>query len=606
MATPHYDIDLSTPGKTACPKCQEAGGDTHGDNLHVYGPEQGAHCHACGFTIRSDERKAELAEADPKKRKPSSRETPSKGVKLAPPKMDKIASKAERDWVRANTSQDGKGWRGISSEVNEFYKARYEISPETGEPVSHLIPTTVDGKLVGWKRRVFPKDFSQPVGKVDIECDLMGQFLFPTHTRVCLITGGESKMQSSYQMILEYYRSKGKGDYELPAVVCPTTGETSAHKQIRRQYKWLSRFDKIIVCMDNDDAGDAATQALAQALPKGKVWVMAMRYKDADEYVEARQQQQFIADFFGARKWMPSGIVGSSALSSAIRQSISTPGIPIPDWMPKLKKSCAGRIPLRSIVNIGSASGTGKTTVVDELTYFWIFNTIYKPGILSLENDQGQYGVNLLSRHLEYKINLIEGEEERLEFVNRPENVEKEHILFNKNGEDRFFLMDERGGSVDDVKAKIEEMVISLGVQLIIIDPLQDLMAGLSIEEQEEFMKWQKTLVRAYPIVIININHVRKNGGGKKANSVGADLYEEDMAGSSTVFKSGTHNWLFTRDKEAEDIVDRNTTVFKATKNRCTGITGIMDSLLYVNALHRLFNRDWYFSPEGPGAVVDF
>lgn len=72
--------------------------------------------------------------------------------------------------------------------------------------------------------------------------------------------------------------------------------------------------------------------------------------------------------------------------------------------------------------------------------------------------------------------------------------------------------MDRARADVRSVQDKIEEMVISYGCQLIIIDPLQDLMAGLSIEQQEEFMKWQKSLVRAYPIVIVNINHVRKSG----------------------------------------------------------------------------------------------
>jgi archaellum biogenesis ATPase FlaH len=598
-------VDLSKVGHTACPGCRAKGGDTAGNNLYVYGPEHGAYCHACGYTVRSEERKAEVAEERAlghvvKKRTGGVRSDlrgATHETAHGAPNMAKVATPDEKVWVRDNTAMRGKGWRGIPDAIHELFRARFEYDTQTGEPIAHLMPTTVEGKIVGWKRRIFPKDFSQPIGKADIECDMMGEWLFPTHTRVCLIVGGESKMQSAYSMLQQYYASRGKDEYELPAVVCPTTGETSAFKQIRRRYKFFNRFQKIIVCMDEDDAGHAAAQACAEVLPKGRVHIMTMRFKDADDYVAAGKEHEFISDFFAAmqHKWMPSGILGSMGLSAAIRASISTPGIPLPAWMPKFRKACAGRIPLRTIVNIGSASGTGKSTIVDELVYDWLFSTQYKPGILSLENDAGQYGINILSRHLQVKLNLIESPEDRLAFIDRPDNLYKERQLFEKNGEDRFLLMDERGADVRSVQDKIEEMVISYGCQLIIIDPLQDLMAGLSIEQQEEFMKWQKSLVRAYPIVIVNINHVRKSGNGQKANSTGAALYEEDIAGSSTVFKSGAINLLFTRDKESDDPIMRNTTVFKATKIRHTGITGLMDELYYDNQTHTVHNKEAYF-----------
>ncbi|WP_216648926.1 hypothetical protein, partial [Stenotrophomonas sp. MY18] len=87
---------------------------------------------------------------------------------------------------------------------------------------------------------------------------------------------------------------------------------------------------------------------------------------------------------------------------------------------------------------------------------------------------------------------------------------------------------------------------------MIILDPLQDILDGMSNEEQAVFMRWQKGMNKSHKVTFININHVRKSGQGGKQNSQGADLSEEDFQGSSAIFKSGACNLLFTRNKEAE------------------------------------------------------
>ena len=46
-------------------------------------------------------------------------------------------------------------------------------------------------------------------------------------------------------------------------------------------------------------------------------------------------------------------------------------------------KSVRGRFPQGVIVNLASASGTGKSTIADEMTYYWIFNSPHKIGVVS-------------------------------------------------------------------------------------------------------------------------------------------------------------------------------------------------------------------------------
>lgn len=516
-------------------------------------------------------------------------------------------SPEENDHIKSITGTDGRGYRGIREETSKPFGVRYEYDPETGLPCKQLVPTTIDGVLTGYRVRKFPKDFSNPIGVVGKDCDMIGQFRFKSSKHTCLIVGGETKMLNAYQMLNDDRIRRGKTDLEPFAVVCSTLGESGAWKQVQAQYAFFSQFDKVVICMDNDKAGKEAAEAIAKVLPKGKAWIMSMRLKDADDYVVDKEgnpvgkERDFITDFWAAKPWTPDGIVGSGSVGERIREAARAPKVPLPPFMHKLQAMMAGGIPVRTIGNIGSASGTGKSTIVDECIYYWIFNSPYKPGIITLESDVGQYGTKLLSRHISKKIDLIEDVDAKLEFLDSPEVLAAEQTLyFNEDGTERFYLIEDRDGGIDSLKAKVEELIISCGCQLIVLDPLQDILDGLSKEQQEGFIKWQKGMVKSHAVIFINVNHVRKSQSGKQANSTGAELHEEDMHGLSQIFKSAAWNLLTNRNKEAEDELERNTTRAKASKIRWTGRTGVSGEWYYDNATHTMHDLQDWLAANGP------
>jgi archaellum biogenesis ATPase FlaH len=591
-----YGIDLSHEHKTACPRCRRNGKDRSGDNLHVYGPERGAFCHACEFTIPSLEHMERMGWQE--------EEEDESIVTREALTTEEAAS------VKSTTSQKGQGYRGIRDETSIQFGVRYEYDPETGKPCAQYYPTTIDGKLVGYRIRRFPKDFTGSIGQVGKEVEMIGQFFFKSENRVCVIVGGETKQLNAYQIFKDDLKRRGKEDWSPPAVVCSTTGEGGAAKQVQAQYAFFDRFEKVVICMDNDKAGKEAAEKIAKVLPKGKAFIMTMRYKDADDYVQDKEgnalglESEFMQDYWNAKAWTPDGIVGSSSVGKRIRQSASAPRVPLPPFMYKLQKKMAGGIPLKNMVNLGSASGTGKSTIVDECTYFWIFNSPYKPGIVTLESDVGQYGTKLLSRHIGRKIDLIETPEERIAFLDQQWVMDAEtHLYMNESGAERFSLIEDRDGGIESMKDKIEELIISCGCQLIILDPLQDILDGLPNEEQAVFLKWMKGMMKSHDVIFINVNHVRKSQGGKQANSTGAELFEEDMQGTSSIFKSGSCNLLFTRNKEAEDEIERNTTRMKASKIRWTGHTGLVGEFYYDNATHTMYDLDDWKSKFGPKEI---
>jgi archaellum biogenesis ATPase FlaH len=322
--------------------------------------------------------------------------------------------------------------------------------------------------------------------------------------------------------------------------------------------------------------------------------------KDTNAMLEAGKAKQWIDCFWKARPYTPDGVVGSGALSDKMREELATPKIPLPPFMHKLQKMMAGGIPLGRIVNLGSASGTGKSTIIDEMLYYWVFNSPHKIGVVSLESDSGQYGLKILSRHCGFKIELLETPEEALAFMDQEWVLKKEQeLLFNEDGSHRWHIVEDRDGGVESMKSQIMKLVVECGCKVIVLDPLQDILDGLSNEEQAVFLRWMKGLIKSHGVTFINVNHVRKNGTGQKANSVGGDLHEEDFAGSSTIFKSGACNLIFSRNKEAEDPLEQNTTTMKASKIRWTGRTGVAGQYYYDLPSHTLWDLDEWLEKHG-------
>ena len=591
------EVDLSYEHKTACGRCRSRGLDHSGDNMHCYGLEKdgkhkGAHCFSCGFSIPSEEHMEKSGwgyEYD--------EEFDNMGLEF---------NKEVHNKLKENTGLDSKGYREIRTDISKWFGVRYEYSETDGSVVKMYYPCTKDYEISGYKVRNHPKDFRGALGEVGASTDLFGQFRFKTHSGIILIVGGEIDQLSAFQMLKDAQKDDR---FDPVAVVCSTIGETSAFKQIQQQYEWLSGAKKLIVAMDNDEAGKKATEAIVDILPKGRVHVMNLRYKDPNEYLVNGKSNEFISDFWAAKPYTPGDVVGSSSLAEKIMESATLEKIPLPPFMHKVQDLMAGGIPLSKIVNLGSFSGAGKSTIADECVYFWAFHSPYKIGVVSLESDAGEYGTKLLSRHIGRKIDLIGDVSEKVEFLKSEYVQRKQEELFYKDGQDRFMLIDERDGGLESLKKQVDNLVIKCDCKVIILDPLQDILDGLSNEDQAVFMKWQKGLVKSHKVTFININHVRKSSGGSQANSTGASIHEEDFAGSSSIFKSAACNLLFTRNKEAECPIERNTTIMKMTKCRWTGRTDPhAGKYFYDNSTHTLYDYDDYMSkhPEMAKPSVDF
>ena len=562
----------------ACPNCKSK------DNLAVYSDGSYFCFSHCGYKSVSEEFKEQNPRQHSKvQSKVRSNVKKEEDMEVKPSTKPALTPEQNAE-IKAETSVKAKGFREIDDNVYAKFGVRHAFAEDTGEVIEQYYPCTQDGQLVGYKVREVPKNFYSK-GRTGADCELFMQFKFNRGGKYIVITEGEIDALSAYQMLAEYTESKG-GIFET-AVVSPTTGANS-HKQIAGQFRFFDSFENIIISYDNDKAGQTATEQLLKVLPKGKVKIMPMRYKDANEYLEKDKSKEFINDFYEAKKQVPVGVLASSKLYDRIMGQTAGAKIPFPPFMSKLNELFVGGMPLGHIVNIAADTGIGKTTLVNELIYYWIFNSPHTVGIVSMELDAGQYGEVLLSRHLEKKLALIESQDEKIAYLSTDRVIEKaKELTIKEDGDSRFYLLDNRDGSIEEIQDTVEELVSACGAKVIVLDPLQDILDGLSNEEQAEFMKWAKGFIKSHGITFIFINHMRKTPAGQN----GADS-EQNIMGSSTIIKSASANILLKRDKMAESEITRNSTEISVTKNRVCGLTGPAGFIYYDNATHTLHSLD--------------
>lgn len=571
--------------KEQCPRCVSRGADRSKDNLARYS-DGSCYCFACSYTELSDEEKEKrgIEEFDYDSEEVMTREA---------------ITKEENEKIKSYTGTDGKGFRGIREDTNKYFGVRYQYSEETGEPIKEFVPITQAGELVGYKTRIFPKDFSQPIGKVGKDCDLVGQFRFKNFNHTLLIVGGEIKQRAAYQMLSDDQKARGKDNYDPVAVVSPTVGESGAAKQIALHYEWLCQFSKIIVCMDMDEAGQKANEAICKVLPKGKAYVMQMRYKDADEYIKNGKERDFVNDFWKAKLFTSASIVDSDQIYEEIKARATVDKLPFPPMWSKVNKALAGGVNYGYICNILAGSGSGKSSAINQCVSYWMTELDLNVGVLSLEAEAGEYGENLLSHYLGKKIALIADKQERLDFVGSKEAEEAAHKLFKRDdGTSRLFLLDDRG-DYSRLQEQVEELIVSCGCKIIVIDVVSDVFSSQPLEFVDAWMSWEKKIVKQHNCIIFNISHVRKSGSGEKSASQGAFITEEQIIGSGTQYRSAGVNIALQRDKNAEDPIVRNTTFVHVLKSRSTGWTGLACEVYYDSQTHTLWDKEeWMMTQD--------
>jgi twinkle protein len=568
-----------------------------------------SHCFSCGATVASasykEQNKPKIKQVKTKVKKESNMsEEFSEEIKDKSKIKPNISAEHSKE-IKDSTSYKLNNWRLINDETSKFFGIRAEYS-EDDELISVYYPITNDSGLSGYKKRLLPKSFSS-VGLTGKDSHLFGQFRYKNKAaKYCLITEGESCTLAAYQMLKEYQDSRG-GEYEPPVVVGITVGAQSAHTQVAANYAFFEQFSKVIYAADMDKPGQDSIEKVAKALPRGKAFILKGDLKDCAEYLEKGKEKAFINYFYKAQAWTPASLHSSNELYEEALKYADLDKIALPSWLSKMNDMLAGGITKGTLTLIAAASSIGKSTFTNQLVVDWVMDNRKKAedrkevfGILSLEATAGEFATQLLSYYCKQKFINIKDRAERVRVMSQPEVAKKAKELFtDENGLPSFLLCDDRGADLDDIEEKIEEMIRSMGITILMIDVTSDLFAGVENSRQEEHMAFQKRIVKETGVSIINVVHTRKSQSGDKDKSRGAELSDSDIIGSSTLVKSASVVIGLIRDKMADTDLERNTTKLRIMKSRHAGATGDAGSLFYDVQEHKLVDLDIYMQENG-------
>lgn len=586
-------------GANPCPQCQEAGGDSSGDNFHWYGEEKGGHCWACGFTVHSQEFLEEMKESGGFKSVTISNIDRNKfeEKKLNQEDIDNLLSELNSELTIKYRGLD----KNICSDLGVHWK--YDSSGK----VSHMyFPATYleDGeiKVSGYKIRQHPKDFYSKgyVGKVNL---LAGQTQAVTDTLV--IVGGEIDLISAKQMLAPIEKKYNR----QINVVSSLLGEDSTADCLKTQIDWVEKHKKIILALDNDDAGKKATQKCLDFLPKDKLFTANLRYKDANDYIKNKDAESYMQDaYWNVSAVEDYGIIGSGDLFEYGIEASNDEGIPVPFHMLDLKPY----VPMfmyDSIVLLVGSTSIGKTANLDTTMSSIIMSSKDTTGVLSLEASRKKFAQKMHSRIIGVPLNRL-SKEEQVTLQEKHKDKIMDFYL-DSNGEHRFFFADSDFDSIEEAEKCILRLITVFGCKVIIGDPLQNIIGNKTNEEQRSFMLFLEKIKKRYGVLILLGTHTRKATSGEKSGSDGGVQKEDSIEGSGSISKSASLIITLSRNKNSEDWVERNTTYYSVPKNRDFEMTGEMVAKSFYRAsCSRLYPYSYaekhnFFRDDKIGDVIE-
>lgn len=457
--------------------------------------------------------------------------------------------------------------RRISLDVCKRYGVTVEHDASGIINRHHYPYHSPDGKqVVGTKvRGVKDKQFYS-TGDLS-NAGLFGQQAFREGGKYITLTEGELDAMAVNEMF----------DGKWPAVSI-RSGASSAAKDVKSSLEYLETFDNIIICFDNDEAGQKAAEAVLPLFSPRKAKVCTLPLKDAGDMLKANKVREFTKYWWDAKAFKPEGVVsfGDDNVWDKFLKRGTEEVTPLPASFGSLNAMMNGGIAAGEVTVIGALTSIGKSTMVYNLVHGMYSESAKKIGCVFLEADVGETVEKLLSVYMGTNISDIKTEDRDYNLYH-----EKYNELANS---DKLHILDHQGAlEADELFAKMQYLVKGMDCDIIILDPLQAAVTSNDNGVIDEFMDKCLKLAKNTGVSIIIVSHMRKPNA-KNAHDVG----EYDLKGSGSINQIAFNTILLSRDKMTEDEYARNCTQVQLVKCRRTGRTGVAGWLYYENNTSRL------------------
>lgn len=495
------------------------------------------HCYSCGKTFQGDE----PVEPSGKKAKTSKDMIPFGEYK-------------------ALTS------RGISEETCQKYG--YFIGKVNGKS-TQVAPYRKRkiGTVCGQKVRGPNKTFHTTGDFKDVE--LWGSHLFRKAGRRILITEGEIDAMSAHEMLGTW-----------PCVSLPN-GAQSAAKSIAENIEFLETYEQVILCFDMDEPGREAVKDCVSLFSPGKVAVMELPLKDANEMLQEGLVKEFVTAFWEAKEYRPDGIVRMSDIRERVLKPIQ---IEFPWFLDKLTAVTYGRR-LGENYAFGAGTGIGKTDLLTQQIQYDVDVLHEKVGLFFLEQQPTETAKRVAGKFAGKRFHIPDGKwttDELLEVIDRLDR------------DDRIFFYDSFGATDwNQIKGVITYLAQAKGVRIFYLDHLTALAAAEEDEKKalERIMAEMAMLCQRLNIIIHFVSHLATPEG--KPHEEGGRVMIRHFKGSRAIGFWAHYMFGLERDQQHDDERWRQITTFRVLKARLAGEgAGKVFHLGYDTDAGRLFETE--------------
>ena len=431
----------------------------------------------------------------------------------------------------------------------------------SGQIVKHHYPyfDKDSGTQTGTKSRIVDNKSFYSSGTFD-NVGLFGQQAFKGGGKYITVVEGEADALAVSEMF------DGKW-----AVVSIRSGASGAVKDIKQNLEWLETFENVVICFDNDKAGQEASRAVLDLFTPNKAKNVVLPMKDAGEMLKERNVQGFIKEWWNAKTYRPDGIVAGSDTWDYIVAQEEVKSIPYP-WICLNDMTYGFRE--KELVTITSGSGMGKSQMVRELEHYLLGATDDNIGILALEEDIPKTALGIMSIEANQTLHL-----------SRDASREDKRGYWERTlGTGRIFMFDHFGSTCEDnLLSRVRYMAKGLDCKWIILDHLSIVVSDQETGDErkaiDSIMTKLRQLVQETGVGLFLVSHLRRPNG--KAHEDGGQISLAELRGSASIAQLSDMVIGLERDQQHADPQVRNTTTVRVLKNRYAGLTGCACYLYY-------------------------
>ena len=382
--------------------------------------------------------------------------------------------------------------------------------------------------------------------------ELFGMNLFPAgSSKFVTITEGELDALSAWQML--------KSNWTTPVVSLPSA--TPSKKLWENCKDWLDSFEKIILSVDNDEAGNAVADRMSRLFPNKVYRVDHGQYKDANEFLQAGKAQDFKSAWWKPVKHTPENVINTA--DQFLKMYDETPEhVYVPTGIQALDDKILGLMQ-GHFTMFKAPTGIGKTELMRYLEFQML-----------------QRGIPIATWHLEetklrsllglasYQLNDNVTRRDLIDEKGMDEQVRKAIVDLTKDENlYQFYLQDGQGA--DELCDQIRFFSQACDCKFVFFEPIQDVITGTEDSKEAELANLSvrlSKLAAELNIGIVSIGHTNENGDFKYCKMIGQR--------ASVIVN-------LQRDKESEDLEERNTTYLKIEKNRPSSEEGAAGKLKF-------------------------